>query len=59
MDLSCLEHQLTADESAAFERDGFIVAVDALSSSERATYAQIADDLSVEERLAGIGTLAS
>jgi ectoine hydroxylase len=52
MDLSSLEHQLSAEESAAFERDGFIIIDNALSSSELATYAQIADDLSVEERRA-------
>ena len=50
MDLHSLEHQLTADESAAFERDGFIVVDDALSAAELADCARVVDDLSRKER---------
>ena len=52
MDLFSLEHQLTAEENADFERDGFIVVDQAMTSSELATYSQLVDALSADDRRA-------
>ena len=52
MDLCSLEHQLTADESSAMERDGYFLVDSALTPEELSDLTAVIDRLSAEERQA-------
>lgn len=50
MDPSCLAHQITDDERAAFERDGYLILPDAIPSDLVARLTPISDRIDAQER---------